>query len=447
MKLKNILICVLWAGASLAHASIDVQAQLRNSLKVDRYKLDNGMLVLLHEDHSIPVVSVQQWFRVGSSTEKPGRTGLAHFFEHLMFKGTKRFSADAYERLIHANGGSNNAFTTRDYTGYYTNILSDKLGMILEVEADRMRNLELDDASIQKEREVVKEERRMRYENSVGGSLYELLYQTVYKTSNYRWPVIGYMKDLNATELSEFKEFYNTYYAPNNSILVVAGDFKTQEAKKLIEKYYGSIPAQAVPKVESPDEPEQKAPRNAVLKKDVQNITYSLAYVGPKAGDQDVFAMNILASILAGDASSRLYKKLVRGAEEVSNVDVDHDANLLSGLFEFSVSVRPGKSLDKSLKIIEDEILKLQLEPVSVAELTKVKNSVMLSYTNRLKTIAGKARWLAMREALNLGYESIFTDLDNYQKVTAEDIQRVAQKYLLKERQNLIKVVPQSTKL
>ena len=442
MKKLCLVFTLLFVWSAQAIPARSFEDQIKSALTVDRYELPNGLVVLLHEDHSSPMVSVQQWFRVGARHEKPGRTGLAHFFEHLMFKGTKRFSGDAYKTMIHANGGSINAFTTKDYTGYYTNILSDKLELILDIESDRMRNLILDENNIQSEREVVKEERRMRYENSVQGSLYLLLNRTVHKTSNYRWPTIGYMRDLNAAKLEEFKEFYDTYYSPNNCVLVIAGDFKISQAKKWIQKYYGKLPRKVLPKEKFVPEAKQKAQRTAQLKKDVQNITLSIAYMAPANGHIDSYALDIAAAVLGGGTSSRLYKRLVRGTQQASSVDVDSYGSAKSGTFDVTVSIRPGKSDDRTKQVINQELRKIRTKNITDRELKRVKNEVMLSYLGGLKTIAGKAQWLALQEVQRGDYRVIFADLDKYNAVTADDVRRVAKTYLKGSKQSVVRVVP-----
>lgn len=226
-----------------AQAELPTQVSIADQIRfpVEKYQLSNGLTVLLHEDHSAPIISIHQWFRVGSANEHPGRTGIAHFFEHLMFKGTPKYPNRELDRQIQANGGTNNAFTTRDYTGYYENMPSGKLELILDIESDRMRNLGFDEKEIKNEREVVKEERRYRVENNVYGYLHENVFETVFRVHPYRWPVIGYMRDLNATSIDDLKEFYRVFYAPNNAVLVITGDFKSSQAKSLIEKYYAKI--------------------------------------------------------------------------------------------------------------------------------------------------------------------------------------------------------------
>jgi len=220
--------------------TVPVSAQIKE-FSVDKYRLKNGMTVLLHQDSSLPIYSLHLWYDVGSSDEEQNRTGLAHFFEHLMFKGTKKNKEGVYDDLIEENGGSNNAFTTRDYTGYYVEMPAGTLETVLKLEADRMTNLSFSKDKIKREREVVKEERRLRVENSPFGLAFESLFAQGYNKSAYKWPVIGSMRHLERSSVSDFKTFYERYYAPNNAVLVIAGDFRKSKAKRWIKKYFGSL--------------------------------------------------------------------------------------------------------------------------------------------------------------------------------------------------------------
>ncbi len=440
--MNRLLLIILLFLSNTVFAIPNIEMQLKEQLKVEKYTLDNGLTVILHKDDTIPMASYHIWYRVGSKDEKPGRTGLAHFFEHLMFKGSEKYSADDYEKFITGNGGYNNAFTSRDYTGYYTLIPSDKLKNIIEIEADRMVNLKFDIDEINSEREVVKEERRYRYENSPDGALYELLYHTVFKTSPYHWPVIGYMKDLNAAKLEEFKDFYKSYYAPNNAIVVVAGSFDPSEVKSWIKKYYSKLKKSDIPERNTTKEAAQKSRRNGQLKMDIQAPKLTVAYPAPNAFDKDEPALQLLAAVLAGGSSSRLYRKLVRQKQMVTSVSADLASGILEGVFDVSADLRPGKSTGQVQSVIQQEINKLQTSLVTDEELTKVKNQTMLGYTQALSTIAGKARILAYSELVYQNPTQFFKDLDAYQSVTAEDIRRVAKEYLKPNRQNVLKVLP-----
>lgn len=444
------MIVLLFFGALLTwnvHAelgtSLSSPSQVR--LSVEKYQLKNGLTVLLYEDHSAPLISIHQWFRVGSADEKPGRTGLAHFFEHLMFKGTKKYSNRELDRIIQANGGTNNAFTTRDYTGYYENMPSGKLELILDIESDRLHNLIFDEKEIKNEREVVKEERRLRVEGSVFGYLNEAVFETVFKTHPYRWPVIGYMKDLNAASLDDLKNFYKVYYAPNNAVLVISGDFKSGKAKSLISKYYESIPSQILPERKAMREPEQRAQRSVSLQRDVQNATLSVAFQGDAAGSVDSYALDLLANVLGNGSSSRLHKRLVYRAQMADSVTAWSSTQRQTGVFQIVSSLKPGLEPDKALSLIYSEIWKIRNELVKEKELEKAKTQVLTDYIDSLKTVAGKARALAVNEILFGDYTRLFKDIENYQSVTPLQIKEVANKYLNPSQRSVIRVIPKAT--
>jgi zinc protease len=433
----------VFVSASFMAAS-DSQASVKEKIqfKVEKFTLSNGLTVLVHEDHSMPLLSYQQWFRVGSSYERPGRTGLAHFFEHLMFKGTTKYPKGTIEKVIQMNGGSNNAFTTEDMTGYYTNLPSDKLELIIDIESDRMRNLIFDPKEIDSEREVVKEERRMRFENSVYGSLYELVRETRYKTSPYRWPVIGSMADLNATKLDELKAFYEAYYAPNNTVVVVAGAVKTEKVKELVQKYYGPIKAQTLPEFKPTAEATQYSQRSAQLTRDVQSTTYAIVYPTIPTGHADESALDLVANALGAGSSSRLYKRLVYKNQLATSVSVSHDSKKLSGELSIYVALAPGADFERSLALVNTELAQIKRTLMSDRELQKLKNMVMLSYVKGLQTIAARAHSLASNEIFFSDYRRLFESFDKYEKVTAADIQRVANTYIAPAKRSLIQLRP-----
>lgn len=411
---------------------------------VTKFQLENGLIILVHEDYTTPLVSFHQWYRVGSRNEKVGMTGIAHFFEHLMFKGTKNFSSENFENLIQSNGGTNNAFTTYDYTGYYVDLPASKLDVIFKIESDRMVNLIFDPASIQSEREVVKEERRLRLDNSVYGYMNEAVFASVFKVHPYRWPIIGSMKDLNAITLEQFKDFYQTYYSPNNSVLVVSGAVSVKRVKELAENYYAKIPAQKIPQQLIPAEPEQKGQRVVTLRKEVQNPYFTIAFKAVEAGHPDQYAFDLLSNILSEGASSRFYKRMVYQEQSVSSISSYAYTPKDPGLFAITASVKPDINMNQTIKTVYEEIYKLRRSKVSEGELQKAKNQVIKSYVDSLKTISGKARAIATNEILFGDYNVMFEDVNKYLAVTAEDIQRVANTYLLPERRSLIMVLPKS---
>ena len=432
------LLCSLLFIFSSAHA-LDLK------FNIDKYTLKNGMVVILHQDKTVPLVSVHQWYRVGSKDEKVGRTGLAHFFEHLMFKGTERLSGKQYERLIHMGGADNNAFTSQDYTGYYTNLPPDRLRWVLGVESDRMVGLMFDPKEIQSEREVVKEERRMRTENSVEGSLDEKLHRLLYQVGAYRWPVIGSMEDLNAASLEDLKAFYKTYYSPNNSVLVVAGNFDVDQTKKWIEELYGSIPAQKVNRPEFLNEIENLAKMDwAVehIKKDVQAETMLLGFRGPDIKSADNYAMDLLSVILGSGNSSRFYQLFVRQKKKALEVSVDHDSGYHGSIFYMLLQLAPGVTNASVIPDIKAQIEKVQKEKVSEAELQKAKNLLLKAQVNMLRKVSGRARMLAYYEVMQNDPELLTKNQEKYAAVTSEQIMEVAKKYLTTSRGALVVAEP-----
>lgn len=406
---------------------------LELNFKIEKYTLKNGMVVILHQDRTVPLVSLHQWYRVGSKDEKVGRTGLAHFFEHLMFKGTKRLPAKDFERMIHEGGGQNNAFTSQDYTGYYMVMPPGRLRWMLGLESDRMVNLLFDPKEIQSEREVVKEERRMRTENSVEGALDERMHGLLYQVGSYRWPVIGSMEDLNAASLEDLKAFYKTYYSPNNSILVVAGNFETDQAKKWIEELYGSIPPQKIERPEFLPEIENLGRQDWVvdrLYKDVQAETMMLGFRGVDIASNDNYVLDLLSVILGGGNSSRLHQAFVRQNKKATAVAAEYESGLHSGIFYILLQLNPGVDSDTMISDLKNQIEKLKKEKVTEAELQKAKNLLLKMNVNRLRKVNGRAQSLAYYELMLKDPELLTSLQDKYAAVTSDQIMEVAKKYL-----------------
>ncbi|AFY00718.1 M16 family metallopeptidase [Bdellovibrio bacteriovorus] len=419
---------------------------MKISLPVTKFTLDNGLTVLLLEDHAVPMVSYHTWYRVGSRDESPGVTGAAHMLEHMMFKGAKKYDGKSFDRIFHENGITNNAFTTNDYTGFYENLPSSKLELVMDMEVDRMSSLLISPEDLKSEKEVVKEERRWRVDNNPMGLLRELMMGTIFKVHPYKWPVIGYMKDIEAYDSEKLRYFYNTFYVPNNAVLVVVGDFNTSKVKSLIEKYYGKLPSRPLPERKYPSEPAQKVQQNATLRKDVQNTSFVVAYKSPKQGQPDMYALDLAANILGYGTSSRLHKRLVYQKQSATSAYSYNYAMQDEGMFAVGVNLKPGQTPQESLDIVYNEIWKLRNQKVSEAELEKAKTQVMKDLVDSLKTMDGKARALAVNEIVTGSYESLFTDLEKYQAVTADDIKRVADKYTQQTQRSIITLEPKVKK-
>ncbi len=415
---------------------------LKISLPVTKFKLKNGLTVLLLEDRSVPMVSYHTWYKVGSRNESPGVTGAAHMLEHMMFKGAKKYDGKAFDRIFHENGIVNNAFTTNDYTGFYENLPSNKLELVMDMEVDRMSSLSIYPDDLKSEKEVVKEERRWRVDNNPMGLLRELTNDTIFKTHPYRWPVIGVMKDIENYDAEKLRFFYNSYYGPNNAVLVLVGDFDTRRAKAMIEKHYNQLPARPIPDLKISMEPEQTVQRNAVLRKDVQNSSFLVAFRSPAQGSPDRYALDLASSILGAGTSSRLHKRLVYQKQIATSVYAYNYSMIDAGIFGVGASMKPGENNQEALDVIYNEIWRLQNRKVTDQELEKAKTSVMKEVVDSLLTIDGKARALAVNEIVTGSYETLFADLERYNAVTSDDIQRVMKEYTKQGRRNIITLLP-----
>lgn len=422
------------------------EGDMKISLPVTKVVLKNGLTVLLSEDHSVPMVSYHTWYRVGSRDESPGVTGAAHMLEHMMFKGAKKYDGKSFDRIFHENGIVNNAFTTNDYTGFFENLPSSKLELVMDMEVDRMSSLALNPVDLKSEKEVVKEERRWRVDNNPMGLVRELMMSTVFKYNPYHWPVIGYMKDINNYDVDKLRFFYSTYYVPNNAVLVIVGDFKTDKVKSLIEKYYGQLEYKPLPRRNYPREPLQEAQENATLKKDVQNSSFVVAFQSPRQGEPDMYPLDLAANILGNGTSSRLYKRLVYQKQIATSAYSFNYAMKEAGVLAVGVNMKPGLGVQEALDITYNELWKLRNQKVTDKELRKAKTQVMKDLVDSLKTMDGKARALAVNEIVTGSYETLFTDLDKYEAVTAEDIQKAADKYTNQTQRSVIVLEPKGKK-
>lgn len=416
---------------------------LKISLPVTKFTLDNGLTVLLLEDHSVPMVSYHTWYRVGSRDESPGVTGAAHMLEHMMFKGAKKYGGKDFDRILHENGISNNAFTTNDYTGFYQNLPSDKLELMMDIEVDRMSSLAISPDDLKSEREVVKEERRWRVDNNPQGVLRETMMSTMFKVHPYKWPVIGYMKDIGDYTSDKLRFFYSTYYVPNNAVLVLVGDFNTSKVKDLIKKYYGPLPSKPLPPRNYAKEPAQKVQLNATVRKDVQNRSFVVAYHVPEVGSPDVYAVDLAANILGNGTSSRLHKRLVYQKQMATSAYAYSYSLKDAGILGVGVAMKPeATGIQEALDVVYNEIWKMRNQLVSPKELEKAKTQVMKDLVDNLTTMDGKARALAVNEIQTGTYESLFSDLEKYQAVTPDDIKRVVDKYTQQTQRSIITLEP-----
>jgi zinc protease len=360
----------------------------------------------------------------------------------MMFKGSTHYSKDVFAHLLPSKGAEFNAFTTPDYTGYHITLPGENLKLAISLEADRMRNLLLDPNDVKSEREVVKEERRMRYDNQPEGVIHETMDSMLYKNLPYRWPTIGSMEDLNQASMADLRAFYKRYYSPNNAVVVVAGDFNPSDVKRWIEESYGKINAEDIKRKTFPPEWEQKKPQEKTIQRNVQSPIYAIGFLTPAANHPDTYALDLLATALAQGVSSRLYKKMVYEQQIATNVYAGCQESMLAGRCSIFAYLKPGANTKVVGPTIAAEIRELAKEKVSTRELEKVKNNYLMEYVNALGTLNGRAQALALNEIVFGDYQKLFTDMAKIQAVTAADIQRVAQKYFKPERKNTIIVVP-----
>lgn len=422
------------------------QAQAVPKIKFEKYTLPNGLEVILHEDHSTPIVTVNTWYKVGSGDEKPGRTGFAHLFEHIMFMGSEHVPVGMFDKELEAAGADNNGSTTEDRTNYYENLPSNALPLALWLDADRMGFLlpTMDKAKLDLQREVVKNERRERVDNVPYGKADEMILAALYpKGHPYSWSVIGSMDDLSAASLDDVKNFFRTYYAPNNATLTIAGDFNPVNAKALVRKYFGDIPR-------GPAMPARPKVAPVVLAKDTFMVLEDRVQL-PRAFydwptvrifDNDDAALDVLASVLASGKNSRLYKRLIYDMQVAQNVFASQQSSKLAGRFEIDITPKPGQSLAAIDKVVQEELQKVMSEPITERELKRVQNSFRASFLNRLSGVLGKSEVLNSYNYLAGNPDYVQQDAARYDHVTRADVQRVAKKYLGRHKV-VLTVVPE----
>lgn len=442
--IRTVAAAVGLALAASLVASMAQAGELALKIPVEKFKLPNGLTVLLMEDHAVPMISFHTWYKVGSRDEKEGITGSAHMLEHMMFQGAKKYTGKQFHHLMEENGIDFNAFTSNDYTGFYMNLPTAKLELVMDAEVDRMSSLAIDPKNLQSEREVVKEERRWRVDNSQFGRMNELTMSTVFRSSPYHWPVIGWMKDIEHFTSEGLRKFYETYYVPANAVLVVAGDIEPARVRKLVESKYGVLPLKEVPSRAPATEAPQKSQRSASIHKDVQAMSFEIAYQGVPEHADDMYALELASVALGSGSSSRLYRRLVYQSQVASGVSVSNTNFQDAGLFTVGVTMKPGLPMDPAFKIIASEIAKLRRTPLTDEEMRKVRTLKVKTYVDDLQTIESKARSLAAAEIVTGSYENLLRDMDRYEQVTAADIQRVANKYFVPQNRSLIVLDPSS---
>ena len=409
--------------------------------------LDNGLKVVFLEDHSTPIVHLQIWYHVGSKNERPGRTGFAHFFEHMMFKGSKNVEPEGHPSYVSSVGGQSNAYTNEDATVFWETVPSQYLPLVLWLEADRMASLKIDEAAFRNEREVVKEERRMRIENQPYGRLQEIIADQAFTVHPYKHPVIGSMTDLDAASVEDVRDFWRTYYVPNNATAVLVGDFDTKEAAQLVTQYLGRVPKsdRPVPR-DIPKEPPQTKEKRVTLKEEWPLPAVIVAYHITYDGNPDSYPLHIASKILSDGQSSRIYRKLVYekgiALAAFGGGNIIEDPNLF-----FAVAiVQPGHTTDEAANALITELERLRDEPVSAAELQQAKNQFARDYILNRETDQQKAEQLGHAVVIHNDIRTADGEFDIFQNTTAADVERVARTYFTAQNRLVLTILPKDSK-
>jgi zinc protease len=428
------LLAALWA--------VPLQAQ------VHQYRLDNGLDIIVKEDHRAPVVVSQIWYKVGSSYEHEGITGLSHMLEHMMFKGTEKHPPGEFSRIIAANGGSENAFTGRDYTAYFQRLERSRLPVAFELEADRMRHLKLLQDEFAKEREVVAEERRLRTEDKPRSLTYERFTATAFLSSGYHWPVVGWMGDIRAYTLDDLQDWYARWYAPNNATLVVVGDVDPDAVHALAQEHFGPLAAMEPPPRTKPrPEAKQRGERRATVKAPARLPYLVMGYKVPvlKTAPQDweAYALEVAAWVLDGDDASRLSRDLVRGQELAASASAGYSLYARGeNLFTLSATPAPGRSVDELEQALRDQVARLREAPVSAEELARVKAQVVADDVYERDSVFYQAMRIGMLQTVGLDWRLADEYVDRIRTVTPEQVQAVARKYLDEDRLTVARLDP-----
>ena len=437
----RVVACAFVASLGLDAAAHAFEGVDDPALRTRVTRLENGLTVLSLEDHTTPSVTFQVWVRVGSGDESR-YTGLAHLFEHMMFRGTKRLGSEAHERLIEERGGRVNAFTSLDVTVYFEDVAAEHLPLAIELEAERLAHLDVSEASLESEREVVLEERRLRTEDNPEGRAHESLRALTFVAHPYRVPPIGWRSDVEAATVEVCRDFFHTYYAPNNLVLVVVGDFDAGDTLARIERAFGSLePVAEVPRNPT-REPEQRGERREVVHFDVKAPILAAAWHAPASGHADAPALDAASEILSGGRSSRLYRRLVYEGQQALAVQTGYDEMRSAGVFEAFASVRPDAKIEHVEASLLGEIARLRDGLASPSEIEKAKRNLEVSLLRGLDTSHSLAFHVASDFVLLGRIRPLAERLETIRAIRAEDVQRVAQTWLRDDGRSLVHLVP-----
>jgi zinc protease len=408
--------------------------------------LDNGLKILLLEDHKSPAVTFQVWYRVGSRNEKDGKSGLAHFLEHMMFKGTPTTKPEEYSRIIAKNGGRANAFTSSDMTVYFATMSRDKIGIEIDLEADRMANALLGETYFQPEKKVIQEERRLRTDDNPAAALSEMASAVAYLVHPYRRPVVGWMDDIQNLTRQDLVDYYKLYYVPNNAFVVITGDFSTAEILPKIRAAFEKIPRGGEPPNVRVEEPPQKGERRIIVKKEAELPIVLMFYHAPNLTSPDSYALDLLSVVLAGGRSSRLYHDLVYQKRIVRSVDADYNGISVDPAgFTVTAQLMPGKEPTEVEREIDILVEKVKADLISERELQKAKNQIEAAFIFAQDSIFGQAMKIGYYEIVG-GWRQMDSYLEGIRKVSREDVRRVAKQYLNRDQRTVAVLIPTKDK-
>jgi zinc protease len=417
-------------------------------LPFKHFTLPNGLEVYTVEDHTTPIVAVQVWYHVGSKDDPQGRSGFAHLFEHMMFKGNEHMTPDAFDNLTENIGGENNAYTADDVTVYHETVPSNYLNPILWAEAERMSALALNEANFNSERDVVKEEYRQRIRANPYGEFYLDIEKKSFAVHPYKRPGIGSIEELDASKLPEVRAFHSTFYRPDNATLIVVGDFKPEELQDWVKKYFGAIPKPStkMPRVTTKEPPRKADKRETSYSPRAPLPAIAVTYLGPSIRSSDSPALSLVAEILAGGESSRLYQSMVYEQQVVQNVSCDADMREDLGLLIFRLVLASGKSTAEAEKSLNDQIEKVLKDGVTQAELDKAKNRFLTGKLLERETFHGKASALGQAVVVYGDATRVNTDLAKLQAVTTAQIKEVMNKYITGKKKVVLEYLPEAMK-
>ncbi len=418
---------------------------LNISFPVFKETLKNGLKILIIEDHSLPLVAYSTTFMVGSRNENLPKikTGTSHLFEHLMFNGSKKYPKGDFDSIIESCGGYSNAWTSRDQTTYYELFTPENIKQIIDLEIDRFNNLSITNTILNAEKDIVKEERRLRIDNSLSGKMWELLYKNAYGKQAYHSPVLGWMKDINSITLNDCNYFYKTFYSINNAVITIAGDINIENTITLIKNAYGSIPMQNTPKFQESPNQINKSNKIITLDMPAEMEMVLMGYPGSIGNQSDSPIIDILLYILTEGETSRLYRKLVYEKEHCTDIFGDFHWGFSNELITFGYRIHPGKNFKKVLTDFDVEILNICNKKINDTELQKAKNGIITSIVEELTTIANKAAKVVQFETLFGNYNKLFKLINIYNCITINQVHEIAQKYLNNNNRTIIHLIPE----